>query len=183
MTPHWYSASPPDQRRLISIFLHSLTARSPLSTVPPFDSEVNATKSAHDIAAVLRWGLRHLQLDGSFGHTEEWYQTFFDAERNAGYPPKVFSNTLSHLIPTEHLKLLNEVLDLISSLAPYAETNSTSGSKLSKIFGLWLLNSHRVETKDDWRSFYERWEIAGRQLEHIFFARIRYVCFCCSGQR
>lgn len=174
MNPHWYSASPEIQRRLISLFIQSLTARSPLSALPSFDSEINSTKSPHDIAAVLRWGLRHLQLQGNtFGLREDWYQTFFDAERKAEYTPKAFSDKLAPLIPSEHMALLNEVLEVFSALAAHAEGNSTSGSKLSKIFGLWLLNSHRVETKDDWKSFYDRWEIAGRQLEHIFFARIR----------
>ncbi|KAF5326574.1 hypothetical protein D9611_000532 [Ephemerocybe angulata] len=168
MNPHWYSASPEVQRRLISLFLHSLTTKSPYSS---FDSEVNSTKSPHDVAAVLRWALRHLQLQGDL--KEDWYQTFFDEERKAEYPPKAFSDTLSPLIPSEHLELLKAVLEIFSQLAAHAETNSTSGSKLSKIYGLWLLNTHRVETKDDWRSFYARWEIAGRQLEHIFFARIR----------
>jgi hypothetical protein len=118
--------------------------------------------------------LRHLQLQGdAFGHQEEWYHAFFDAERKAEYPPKSFSNILAPLIPSEHLNLLKEVLDLLSNLSPHGEANSTSGSKLSKTFGLWLLNAHRVETSDDWKSFYARWDLAGRQLEHIFFARIR----------
>ncbi|TEB20968.1 hypothetical protein FA13DRAFT_1800496 [Coprinellus micaceus] len=174
MNPNWYSASPEVQRRLISLFIQSLTAPSPLSTLPSFDSEINSTKSPHDIAAVLRWALRHLQLQGdAFGHQEEWYHAFFDAERKAEYPPKSFSNILAPLIPSEHLNLLKEVLDLLSSLSPHGEANSTSGSKLSKIFGLWLLNAHRVETNDDWKSFYARWDLAGRQLEHIFFTRIR----------
>ena len=174
MNPHWYSASPEVQRRLVSLFIQSLTARSPVSTLPSFDSEINSTRSPHDIAAVLRWALRHLQLQGdTFGHQGEWYHAFFDAEQKAEYPPKAFSNTLAPLIPSEHLNLLKEVLDLLSSLSPHGEANSTSGSKLSKIFGLWLLNAHRVETNDDWKSFYARWDVAGRQLEHIFFARIR----------
>jgi hypothetical protein len=32
-----------------------------------------------------------------------------------------------------------------------------------------------VEDKDDWQSFYLRWECTGRMLEHLFLARIRYV--------
>ena len=44
-----------------------------------------------------------------------------------------------------------------------------------KFLGLWLLTVERSQGGDDWRSFYERWEVAGRQLEHIFLARIRYA--------
>ncbi|KAH6907270.1 hypothetical protein BKA70DRAFT_1104920, partial [Coprinopsis sp. MPI-PUGE-AT-0042] len=93
--------------------------------------------------------------------------------RKADYPPKAFSEILGPRIPGAQHELLKEVLEIFSSLASHAESNSTSGSKLSKVFGLWLLNSHRVESQDDWRTFYQRWETAGRQLEHLFFAHIR----------
>ena len=88
---------------------------------------------------------------------------------------KAFSNILSPLVPGPQYELLKDVLELVSLLVSYAEWNSTSGSKLSKVFGLWLLNSHRVESQEDWKTFYERWETAGRQLEHLFFAHIRSV--------
>lgn len=176
MNPHWYSGSPETQQRLISLFIQSLTTKSPLQAYPSFDSEINSTQSPYDVAAVLRWGLRHLQLQGNdFGLAEDWYQTFFDEERKAKYPPKAFSDILTPLIPSEHFELLKEVLEIFTSLAAHAETNSTSASKLSKVYGLWLLNTHRVETKDDWKSFYDRWEVAGRQLEHVLFAQIRFV--------
>ncbi|EFI26947.1 hypothetical protein CC1G_15348 [Coprinopsis cinerea okayama7 len=174
MTPHWYSASPDIQRRLISLFIHSLTSQSPLSAIPSFESEINSTRSPHDVAAVLRWGLRHLQLEGdTFGNHPQWYNTFFAAERMADHPPKAFSETLAPLIPPTHFNLLKQVLEIFSSFTIYSDTNSTSGSKLSKVFGLWLLNAHRVETNDDWQTFYDRWERTGRQLEHLFFAQIR----------
>ncbi|EAU88356.2 hypothetical protein CC1G_05122 [Coprinopsis cinerea okayama7 len=173
MHPHWYSASQDIQRRLISLFIHSLSTQTP-SSVPSFESEISTTHSPHDVAAVLRWGLRHLQLEGgSFGKEKEWYNTFFDSERNAEYPPKAFSEKLAPLVPASNYDLLKEVFEIFSSLASHAETNSTSGGKLSKMFGLWLLSTNRVEPKDDWKSFYERWEHSGRQLEHLFLASIR----------
>ncbi|KAJ3516879.1 hypothetical protein NLJ89_g858 [Agrocybe chaxingu] len=182
MHPHWYSASPDIQRRLISQFIHSLDAHSPataLSAVSPspisnFESELNFTRDPHDVAAVLRWGLRHVQLEGdSFGTDDGWYKAFLDAEAAADYPPKAFSEILAPKLPPAHLELLTATLEIVSSLAPLAEANSTSGSKLSKIFGLWLLTARRVEEKDDWKTFYARWERTGRMLEHLFLSRIR----------
>ncbi|CAA7263951.1 unnamed protein product [Cyclocybe aegerita] len=182
MHPHWYSASPDIQRRLISQFIHSLDAHSPetaLSAVSPspisnFESELNFTRDPHDVAAVLRWGLRHVQLEGdSFGTDDGWYKAFLDAEAAADYPPKAFSEILAPKLPPAHLELLTATLEIISSLAPLAEANSTSGSKLSKIFGLWLLTARHVEEKDDWKTFYARWERTGRMLEHLFLCRIR----------
>ena len=187
MTPHWYSASPNSQRALISKFLKSLDAQnpavnSPLSPpAPTFEDEVNFTLSIHDVAAVLRWGLRHLQIEGdSFGRDGGWYNAFVDAEAADDYPPRAFSEKLAPLLPASHFDLLVATLEIFSSLAGFSESNSTSGSKLSKIFGLWLLDARRVEDKDDWRTFYVRWERTGRMLEHLFLARIRCVGKLCE---
>lgn len=180
MHPHWYSASPEAQRRLISIFIQSLAPKSPKSTLaqtPPadaFESELSSTRSAYDVAAVLRWGLRHLQLEGdSFGKERSWYNNFFEAERSAQYPQNGFSVILAPTLPPSHLKLLDATLEVFSSLAAHAEVNGISGSKLSKFFGLWLLTVPRVHDNDDWTTFYANWERAGRILEHLFLSRIR----------
>ncbi|KJA26534.1 hypothetical protein HYPSUDRAFT_84425 [Hypholoma sublateritium FD-334 SS-4] len=183
MHPHWYSSSADVQHRLISHFLQSLAAPSspdagsPVSLTSPaslFESELNFTRSPHDIAAVLRWGLRHFEIEGdSFGTDEGWYNSFLDAEAAAQYPPKSFSEQLAPILPPAHLDLLTATLEIFSSLAAHAEANSTSGSKLCKMFGLWLLAARRVEDRDDWVTFYARWERTGRMLEHLFLARIR----------
>ncbi|KAI0370977.1 hypothetical protein BV20DRAFT_966087 [Pilatotrama ljubarskyi] len=185
MHPFWYSASPDVQRKLISLFILSLAPKSPITTLSPsptsalstFDTELEYTRSPHDIAAVLRWALRHLRLEGdSFGRTNEqwkWYQTFVEAERASSFPLNAFSDALVHQLPPSHLQLLTATLDIVSSLAAHSEHNGISGSKLSKFFGLWLLTTKRTEQDDDWSSFYSRWERAGRILEHLFLAHIR----------
>ncbi|KAG9310895.1 hypothetical protein JVU11DRAFT_8753 [Chiua virens] len=194
MHPHWFSASPDIQPKLISHFIRSLvpTPRSRTTTLPPtptssplsaLENELRYTRLPHDVAAVFRWGLRHLSLEnGQFGKDPDWawYNTFFHAERKASYPPKAFSELLLPQLPQSHVELLTAILDLISSLAAHAETNSISGSKLSKFLGLWLLVTTRAEQSDDWIRFYARWERAGRILEHIFLARLREESF---GQR
>jgi len=184
MHPHWHSSSPEAQRKLISLFIHSIAPKSPITTLSPtlsapasaFESEINSTRSPHDISAVLRWGIRHMQLDGaSFGTDKDWYKTFFEAEKSAQYPPTAFSDKLAPKIPATHLELLTATLDVFSSLAAHAEANSISGSKLSKLLGLWLLTADRVQSDDDWFSFYARWDRMGRMLEHLFLAHIRCV--------
>ncbi|KAL7278502.1 hypothetical protein ACG7TL_007501 [Trametes sanguinea] len=185
MHPFWYSASPEVQRKLISLFILSLGPKSPITTLSPsptaalstFDTELEYTRSPHDIAAVLRWALRHLRLEGeSFGRSEgqwKWYQTFAETERASSYPMNAFSDALVPQLPPSHLQLLIATLDIVSSLAAHSEHNGISGSKLSKFFGLWLLTTKRSEQDDDWSSFYSRWERAGRILEHLFLAHIR----------
>lgn len=185
MHPHWFSASPDVQRKLISLFIRSLTPQSRITTLSPtptaptsaFENELHYTRSPHDVAAVLRWGLRHLSLEnGHFGKDSDewaWYSTFFHAERHASYPPKGFSELLLPQLPASHIELLTATLALVSSLASHAESNSISGSKLSKFLGIWLLVATRGEPSDDWNRFYARWERAGRILEHLFLARLR----------
>ncbi|KAJ7042597.1 hypothetical protein C8F04DRAFT_83565 [Mycena alexandri] len=182
MIPHWYSASPQVQRKLISLFIQSLALKSPITTLSPtasspvsaFESEISATRSPHDVAAVLRWGLRHLQLDSaSFGKDEQWYTQFLDAEKASEYPPRAFTEKLVPLLPPAHLHLLTATLEIFSSLAAHSEANSASGSKLSKMLGLWLLSTPRVEAGDDTLSLYAKWETCGKILEHLFLARIR----------
>lgn len=190
MHPHWYSASPETQRRLISLFILSLAPNSPISTLSPasdspsllFNSELSYTRSPHDIAAVLRWALRHLRLESSsFGPEPDgediwhWYTTFFDSERTSNFPTNAFSRSLAPSLPPAHLQVLTVTLDIISSLAAHAETNGSSGSKLSKFLGLWLLTAQRAADSDDWPTFYARWEKAGRILEHVFLSYVRLV--------
>ncbi|KAH9916415.1 uncharacterized protein BXZ73DRAFT_53828 [Epithele typhae] len=185
MHPFWYSASPDAQRRLISLFLLSLGPKSPITTLSPspssasasFDSELEYSRSPHDVAAVFRWALRHLRLEGeSFGRDSsewKWYETFAEAERTKSYPNNAFSDALVPQLPPSHHQLLVATLDLVSSFASHAETSGVSGSKLSKFLGIWLLAAKRSEDGEDWPAFYARWERAGRILEHLFLAHIR----------
>ena len=187
MHPHWHSTSPAVQQRLISLYLLSLASTSPDGVTSPtsptavttFESELQYTRSPHDVAAVLRWGLRHLELEGgSFGKESgdwTWYSTFTEAERAGSYPRDAFSNSLIPQLPTAHAELLLATLDIISSLSTRSEANGSSGSKLSKLFGLWLLTSEQSTEGDDWSALYDRWDRAGRILEHLFLARIRFV--------
>ena len=186
MRPHWHSASPELQRKLVSLFILSLAQKSQETTLAPttspsaaFNSELEYTRSVHDIAAVFRWALRHLKLEGSsFGSSSSadewsWYNDFSEAERKSAYDPRVFTTKLIPGIPSTHATLLVSALDIISSLAAHAEANGYSGSKLSKYFGFWLLSAHRATGTEDWNSFYTRWEVSGRMLEHLFLSWLR----------
>ena len=186
MRPHWHSASPQLQRKLISFFILSLAQKSPEATLPsstspsaPFNSELEYTRSVHDIAAVFRWALRHLKLEGnSFGSSSSadewsWYHDFCEAERKTDHDPRAFTTKLVPHIPSTHIKLLLPVLDVFSSLAAHAEANGYSGSKLTKYFGFWLLTARRSVGTEDWKSFYNRWEVSGRMFEHLFLTWLR----------
>lgn len=166
MHPHWHSASSATQQRLILLFIQSPAA--------VFESEVNSTRSAHDVAAVFRWAIRHLELPGaSFGNDPTWYHNFFKAEKSASYPLNSFTEMLAPQLPAINLELLTTTLNLFSSLAAHSEANSISGSKLSKFLGLWLLTAERSTPGDDFLAFYDKWDKHGRILEHLFLSHIR----------
>lgn len=116
--------------------------------------------------------MRHsFNPDVHYGGSTGWYTSFAEAERAAGYPEDAFSTNL-HL-SKEHREVLMAVLDITASIAARAEANGISGSKLTKLLGMWLLEDMRAREVLEWVPFYEQWERAGRVLEHLFLAKIR----------
>jgi hypothetical protein len=172
MRPNWHAASPTTQAKLLTGFV---------SENENWKVDINHA-SPHDVASVLRWSLRHLQLPPQgFGNSEAWYSDFFTAEKKSGYQPKAYSEALVPLLPETNAKLLAVILDLASSLAAHSEANGISGSKFSRLVGFWLLASNRVGKNETWATFYQRWDETGRMLEHLFLARIRYASFFSSS--
>lgn len=183
MHPHWHSSSPAVQRKIISLYLGSLLSGSAVSSnsvASAFEYELEYARDPHDVAAVFRWALRHLKLDGnSFGKdgngTLGWYDSFAGEEKVKQYPPKAYSEILLPAIKPSHVDVLNATLNLFSSLASHSEMNGVSGSRLSMSLGYYLLTGNNVTDLGDWPAFYANWERAGRALEHIFLANLRYV--------
>lgn len=184
MRPHWFASLPHQeiQQKLINRYIQALsdqqtngvTSTSTTSPLVALEYELRYTRDQHDVAAVLRWGLRHLELQGNrLGITEDWYKSFTEAEQAASYPPKAFDEILTPLLPDIHTQLIRVLLDLVSSLAAHSEQNSISGNKLSKVLAWWIVSSRNTAGLE-WSSFYKQWEIAARQFEHMFLAFIRY---------
>lgn len=175
MHPHWHSASPTIQRRLIALFLHSIsppsTSSTPASPSVPlpstasaaFATELDYTRSPHDVAAVFRWALRHLRLEGdSFDGrvhstfstlsvpgaslpTLTWYDMFAANERAQSFSLQAFSELVLPQLPRPHADLLLATTRLISSLAAHSEWNGVSSSKLTMALGHYLLTGNRVD--------------------------------------
>ena len=104
-----HSASPDVQRRLNSFPMLSLSSS-------PFASEDKSAWSSHDVAAVLRWGLRHLNLEGNTFRTNEgWCKLFFDEECAADYPIGAFMDKLVPKLPKAHLELLAATLKILTT--------------------------------------------------------------------
>jgi len=181
MHPHWYSASPEFQKKLVSLFLTSLAAdptNRPSESL--FETELYYSRNPHDVVAVLRWAFRHLELecdslasDGSPGLA--WYTSFAESEQAKSYPIDAFDSILLPLIRPVHVDLLMATMELFSSLSAHAEMNSASSSKLSMLFGQNLLTGNVTSNIKDWASFYEQWNKSGRALELVFLSYLRYV--------
>jgi hypothetical protein len=139
--PHWHSASQDQQRKLITLFLQSIANTT---TLPPphgtslekFEAQLQ-TASPHDVADVLKWGLRHLQLENqSFPiaiSPDEWgwYKSFAEAERAAGFPATAYTDLLLPLLPPAHQELLSTFLDIGTSVTAHAEANGVSGEQVT----------------------------------------------------
>ena len=139
--PHWHSASQDRQRKLITLFLQSIANTTtfpppPSTSLEKFEAQLQ-TASPHDVADVLKWGLRHLQLENqSFPlavSSDEWgwYRTFAEAENAAGFPSTAYTDLLLPLLPPAHQELLSTFLDIGTSVAAHAEANGVSGKQVT----------------------------------------------------
>lgn len=117
----------------------------------------------------------------SFGSTPQWYQTFFKSEQEQSHPSKAFSSILEPLVPAQNYELLVRVLEILGRMAAHAEANGCGGSKGSMIVGWWVLGGegtrgeHEGGQGQGWETWYKGWEKRGREMEHLFLARIRWV--------
>ena len=139
--PHWHSASQDRQRKLITLFLQAIANTTtlpppPSTSLEKFEAQLH-TASPHDVADVLKWGLRHLQLENhSFPiaiSPDEWgwYKSFAEAERAAGFPSTAYTDLLLPLLPAAHQELLSTFLDISTSVAAHAEANGVSGEQVT----------------------------------------------------
>lgn len=183
--PHWLSASRISQRDLISRYIAALGLNSPKSQ-EKFIASLRLAEP-FDVAAVLKWGLRHLALEqGSFGKDGSsqpwaWYTKFATAERAASFPNDAFTSQLLPLLPPSHAILLKDLLSLLSSVAAHAQGNGMFNTKLCKVLAWWLVSPRRWDAgetgSEGWTRFYEAWDRASRVLEHVMLAYLRYATF------
>lgn len=191
--PHWLSASRSSQRELISRYVATL--QSPSAATQESFQTILGLAEPTDVAAVLKWGLRHLVLEkGTFGSPSssspsslatveawDWYVKFAEAERAAGFPADAYSSKLLPLLSQPHAILLKNLLDLLSSVAAHAQGNGMFNTKLAKDVAWWVVSSRKWGVskngaggnRDEWADFYLAWDRASRILEHVMLAYLR----------
>lgn len=133
--------------------------------------------SPHDIASVMKWGLRHMRMrtsDFSSKDTDEWYDVFVAAERESGYHARAIADLLHPKLPQATAELLSEVLDLMASVAAHASSNHMPASALCRMLGFWILGrigvAHPPPTVSELVDAVNK---AAAMAEHLLLAHIR----------
>ncbi|GAA5875808.1 hypothetical protein JCM3774_006461 [Rhodotorula dairenensis] len=204
--PYRASESPTQFRKLALLFLDYVAefdARAAASKTTP-SRGTDASKSVllhayrqelrfanvHDVVAVLKWGLRHIDFgrmtfSGSRIPSLEWYSSFVRRSSSASppHPPHAFSQYLLPSLPPQSQKLLLSLLNTIQPVAAYAQQNAMPAHRLCYLLGAYLFglatppspsstspaDSNRIE----WEEYARTWSESGRALEGCLKAYLR----------
>ncbi|PWN26076.1 hypothetical protein BDZ90DRAFT_233660 [Jaminaea rosea] len=130
-----------------------------------------------DVADFLKWSFRRLKvsrLDFSSTNHLTWYNTFVKAEKDQGYPRNAYSALLLPHLPTDTQRLLNDTLDLLTSVSAHYVANAMPAWRICKTFGFWLfgrIESDKVAT--DLSAFLDEWARSSSIMEHLYLAYLR----------
>lgn len=169
----------------ISALFPSILARTPS---PGSESGVTWFSRLHDyigrsanyeLAEVLKWTLRHLDVSASAESNGEildhsHYVKFLQSEQGASYPMDAYQTLLSPLLRQDVGLYLNEVFEVWSAIAGDADSKGMTAGRINLLLGFWLWSSSSGNY-GTWKELYEAWLTAGRRIEHIFYAWIRYA--------
>jgi hypothetical protein len=141
---------------------------------------IGSTKNPVDIAETLKFILR--RVDASPTSTpplapllgSESYMAFSQDERVAGYPMDAYSTLFLSRLSPEIGPYFDEMFEVWAAIAVRGEENHMTGEKLCFLLGWWSWE-HGKEKGEGWEAFYEEWRQAGRRMEHLFLAWIRFV--------
>lgn len=136
-----------------------------------------AYANIHNVVALFKWGLRRLTLRLSDLHATEqysWYDTFALKEKEQNYPVRAFSQILLPLLSNDAAKLLQIVLDLMSTLAAHHISNAMPAWRICRSLGYWLFGRVGIHHEPlDFKEAYAAWEKASKVTEHLFLVMIR----------
>lgn len=182
--PHCLPSSTDIQQTLLVLFLRHRrpellpqptepALRSSLAPAPPsadylFTTELRyTTASAHDLAAVVRYALRHRAPSAG---ASDWYTSLAVWEWERGYEPTAWAQLAGMDAPL--VAMLASVCEVLSGLAACVGTTGVGAGKLARIVGFWTLRDGRekVDTLEDLLKVVER---LGQRMEHLLLTYIR----------
>ncbi|KAK8858699.1 hypothetical protein IAR55_002928 [Kwoniella newhampshirensis] len=126
-----------------------------------------------DLAETIKFILRRSTTASGGIVDDKTYINFVQDEYNLSYPLTAYETLLSPKLEVEAREYLNEMFELIAGLATHAETNSMSSGRLAYLLGWWICRCGDEKLKD-WEVLYDNWKTAGKKVEHLLYAWIRY---------
>lgn len=136
-----------------------------------------AYANIHDVVALFKWGLRRLTLRLSDLHATEqysWYDTFALKEKEQKYPVRAFSQILLPLLSSDAARLLQIVLDLMSTVAAHHISNAMPAWRICRSLGYWLFGRVGIHHEPlNFKEAYAAWDKASKVTEHLFLVMIR----------
>ncbi|OCF30439.1 hypothetical protein I316_07926 [Kwoniella heveanensis BCC8398] len=138
------------------------------------------TERPSDLAEVLKYILRRLHTFPTPSSTSNKplidstsYVAFVQAENAASYPWEAYNTLLVPKLQPGVPRYLDEIFEVWSAIAAHADENTMTAGRLAYLLGWWVLRSG-VSKVAEWEKFYKDWQVAGRRIEHLLFAWIRY---------
>ena len=127
------------------------------------------------LTEIMKFGLRHLKTSQGPLISSSAYKNFVKSEHSASYPPDAYVTILLATLPGSVTNLLDVIFNLLSASVAAAPDARLSAGRQCSQFGLWVLGSSKASHRDA-TLFYQNWSACGRQLEHVYYAWIRWVC-------
>ncbi|UZJ55371.1 hypothetical protein CBS101457_004691 [Exobasidium rhododendri] len=130
-----------------------------------------------DVVALLKWGLRRLQLQRvDVGSVDQlsWYDDFVQREKAANYPLRAYTELFLPAIPEQTRPLFTTVLELMSTISAHHIANAMSASRICKSLGYWFIGRIGLETyPHNLNSVVQSWERCNKVMEHLLMAYVR----------
>ncbi|GAA5990479.1 hypothetical protein JCM10908_007390 [Rhodotorula pacifica] len=147
--------------------------------------------NVHDVVAVLKWGLRHLDFgrttfSASRAPSLDWYTSFVrrssvSTSSSPPHPRHAFSQYLLPSFPPPSQRLLLSLLHTIQPVAAHAQQNAMPAQRLCYLLGAYIFglatppspSSATGANRIDWDEYSRTWSEAGRALEGCLKAYLR----------
>lgn len=136
------------------------------------ESALQDQPHAHELCQILVFSVQHISPSQSSLIDTSMYTKFVQAEHAASYPLDAYTTLFLPHLPSGVGAYLDAVFDVFSAIASKSEDNMVTGGKLCLVLGRWVWGVRETEGLE-WDEVYRGWQVAGRRMEHLFYAWIR----------
>ncbi|WVN90605.1 uncharacterized protein L203_105846 [Cryptococcus depauperatus CBS 7841] len=101
------------------------------------------------------------------------YTNFVQSEHASSYPFSAYGELFSPSVGPTIQSYLNEMFELWTAIAIQSEQNGMTAGKVAYLLGWWACGMN-VKKHETWGQLYNNWQEAGKRLEHLLYAWIRF---------